>query len=958
MKKISIKSLVFWTLASFAIIGCNKDGDLREKIDPDSLRETTVYKLKNSGVTDCKYQVDLLGVVMSAGDNFESGTFAFQDGTEQHDGMIVKSDGDYKFGQLVSIHLDGTVLGKENGLFTLTDPDNTRVSVLSEGAEYVAVPIQPSKMDVSYQSMYVSMEGLQVIEEDLEKTYGEGVRIETAAKDTIMVKVLAKASFAGKEVAQGSGKISGIVGMEGEKYVIMPQVEDDVEFTDPRFIIGDPNHAAIAWAQGTSLTAFVSEVSTNEIEGAVPLQGPANCYIVSEPGVYVFEAKAANGAYPAGIANGTKMYIKVQALGGNTVVAYLSPEDNSVLWTWHIWASKVSLEDMSVTRSAAAADDGKQRSVVMLDRLLGAASNTPGELGSYGLVYQWGRKDPLPGASILGAWSSSGDNEIPNGSDDWTALAFDGTEKTTVNGDIFENFNHKNGSDLGELTQSAQGGAKYATTFIGNSSSSNITGYPSYADAVWSDMANPCPAGWHVPDPMEAQAILGVSASYQSDEYAVHADGTTPGMDTQVKLGSKLKGFDVWFPNNGNRARKNARFLNLGSRSYAWINEISSANGRVMVIQNNGTVTTVNPSGTSNRGNATGVRCVKDNSYEDEEHIKKDNLAAIVWSEGPSLTGFVSEVSTNEIKGAQTLQGNGNCFIVPSTGVYCFDAKNAAGVYPTGIEEGTKIYVKVVANGGNAVVCCVDNIADNHILWTWHIWCAGESESNMSIARSGINMLDRLLGATSTTAGDPKANGLYFQWGRKDAFPGASIIGDYAEDKEVQSEDVLGGVATAINTVNTALVPVWTVSDAVIAASAQAAAAIPTTMLATQTWENTPGGASEFWTAENDPCPAGWHVPTADEAKLVMGVEAETEFSGMDMTNLGSRLDGLANVWFPNNGDRARKNGRLVSLGRRHFSWLNQTNGNNGYYMTVRSSQISPSGTFNRGNATGVRCVK
>jgi Fibrobacter succinogenes major domain (Fib_succ_major). len=945
-------------LAALTLAGCIDESSLYEKINPDALRKTNVFQLKKSGKKVCKYKVAIEGVIMGA-DNMDANTYAFQDGEEAQDGILLRTSGSFSFGEKVSVYLEGMELSKEGDVFVMTDPDGTRVTSISKSSAFSPISVNASKLaSGTFQSQYVSMEGWQVIEEDLDKSYSSGVRIENVEKDTVLVKVVSRASFANNQVAQGSGKISGIVGQENGQYVIMPQAADDVEFTDDRFMIGDPNYAILAWAEGSKLNGFISEVSSNPIDGAVKyLPGAANCFVVSAPGIYFFDAKNADGMYPAGIPDGAQIYFNVTALGGTTVVAYLDPEDGkTVLWTWTIWASNASLESMAVTRETAAADDGVKRKVVVLDRLLGATTTTPGEVGANGLVYQWGRKDPIPGPSIRGAWSSSGDNEIPSGSDIWSDMSFDATAKTTVNPDFFPSFNYMNGTDLGEITESAQGGSAYATTFIGNSSSSTITGYPSAADTIWMKVADPCPAGWHVPNQNEAKAILGVSASYTSDEYTTHADGTTPGMDMTTNLGTKIKGCSIWFPNNGNRARKNARYLNLGSRSYAWLTTKSSASGHVMSIQNTGKGTVVNPANSFNRGNATGVRCVKDNSYEEEGVVKEDNLAAIVWSEGSSLTGFVSEVSTVKIDGAKHLEGNGNCFVVSAPGTYCFDAKNAAGAYPEGVKEGTEIYVKVAKVGGNAVVCCLDNLTDKNITWTWHIWCSAKSIDEMSVTRSTLKVFDRYIGANSITPGDPASNGLYFQWGRKDAFPGPCIKGDYAEDKEAQSEDALGGVATATTTVNAELgVAAWNVNADATAPSAKAGTAIPTTFLATSTWADTPGGEAGVWPAEGNPCPAGWRVPTVDEAKLILGVEADTEFSGMDMENLCSSYEGM---FFPNNGDRARKNGRLLSLGRRSFSWLSTTNGNSGYTITVSSSKLMPAGSFNRGNATGVRCVK
>ena len=43
----------------------------------------------------------------------------------------------------------------------------------------------------------------------------------------------------------------------------------------------------------------------------------------------------------------------------------------------------------------------------MMDRNLGATSSIPGSGCEYGLLYQWGRKDPFLGAQYDGAWGLS-----------------------------------------------------------------------------------------------------------------------------------------------------------------------------------------------------------------------------------------------------------------------------------------------------------------------------------------------------------------------------------------------------------------------------------------------------------------------------------------------------------------------------------------------------------------------
>ncbi len=82
---------------------------------------------------------------------------------------------------------------------------------------------------------------------------------------------------------------------------------------------------------------------------------------------------------------------------GNAVIAVYDKQDN-LLWSWHIWITDPP-QDQTYENGA--------KDIVMLDRNLGATAsewiNGTGEaaeeaaLATYGLYYQWGRKDPSMG---------------------------------------------------------------------------------------------------------------------------------------------------------------------------------------------------------------------------------------------------------------------------------------------------------------------------------------------------------------------------------------------------------------------------------------------------------------------------------------------------------------------------------------------------------------------------------
>jgi hypothetical protein len=105
----------------------------------------------------------------------------------------------------------------------------------------------------------------------------------------------------------------------------------------------------------------------------------------------------------------TRFRVTTGPVEGNVVVAV--KVDGAIKWSWHIWVTNYDPEtenkkftSTGVTRLAAP-DAGKEHT--FMDRNMGALSNTHTEDGhdysAFGMFYQWGRKDPLPGAWYLSA---------------------------------------------------------------------------------------------------------------------------------------------------------------------------------------------------------------------------------------------------------------------------------------------------------------------------------------------------------------------------------------------------------------------------------------------------------------------------------------------------------------------------------------------------------------------------
>ncbi len=179
--------------------------------------------------------------------------------------------------------------------------------------------------------------------------------------------------------------------------------------------------------------------------------GTANCYIIREAGYYKFNAKVkGNGAanlaeivkdIPYNSAYTASLYWATYGSAGNSfpfkpeegtliqgvyydsdgyirfytgyeypshnegnAVIVLKDGSGTILWSWHLWFETDDLESLKQTYPGDA---------VFMDRNLGATSNNNINLPSgyettdFGLIYQWGRKDPF----FCGGLRADGNNQ-------------------------------------------------------------------------------------------------------------------------------------------------------------------------------------------------------------------------------------------------------------------------------------------------------------------------------------------------------------------------------------------------------------------------------------------------------------------------------------------------------------------------------------------------------------------
>ena len=257
-------------------------------------------------------------------------------------------------------------------------------------------------------------------------------------------------------------------------------------------------------------------------------EGTANCYIVSESGIYKFPAVKGNSNESVGeVASaevlwesfGTSVTPKVGELvesasykegqilisvassykEGNAVVA-AKDASGTILWSWHIWLTDQPAEQVYYNNAGT-----------MMDRNLGATSATPGDVGALGLLYQWGRKDPFLGASSIS------DDVVAKSTVSWPSAVF----SSSINGTL--DFSVQN-----------------PMTFIG-SSDTDLTRWKSNKT-----INDPCPTGWRVPD----GGINGTWATALGTSSSFHKpyDNSKKGINFAGKLGSADV---IWYPASG-----------------------------------------------------------------------------------------------------------------------------------------------------------------------------------------------------------------------------------------------------------------------------------------------------------------------------------------------------------------------------------------------------------------------
>ena len=202
-----------------------------------------------------------------------------------------------------------------------------------------------------------------------------------------------------------------------------------------------------------------------------------------------------------------------------------------------------------------------------------------------------------------------------------------------------------------------------------------------------------------------------------------------------------------------------------------------------------------------------------------------------------------------------------------------------------------RVQVKMGRSRGNALIAVYDkanpNAEDAKVLWSWHLWCTAVPQIiEYTAPRTGheYTIMDRNVGATTSTLGLVTTQGLQYQFGRKDPFT-TSL--DYDEDVAVFLRNVRSDSLPHLFSYEEPLTIAQAIGkpDVFIHRMSLSGGKWCETSEMKYLWGN-PEGQAEYFPSLTvktiyDPCPIGYKVPPADALMLQMKSYSQYEHGGI-----------------------------------------------------------------------------
>ena len=233
----------------------------------------------------------------------------------------------------------------------------------------------------------------------------------------------------------------------------------------------------------------------------------------------------------------------------NAVIAALDA-NGEVIWSWHLWATGSDVEASAIETSVG----------TFMDRNLGAYHNSDGSMKqddvyrSYGMYYQWGRKDPFSRPADY-KFSANEDKMIY------------GTNTLTTS---YKYVDAEDGGEVGTMEYAVKNPMAY---ILGSSVAGYDWLYGAHKADLWSaeqkSVNDPCPRGWRVPE----SSVFEAFDIDESEDAAAWGDVSNM---YGWHLVDKATGVKMFMPAAGRRSFETGVLTNVNDYGYdnvprAWI---------------------------------------------------------------------------------------------------------------------------------------------------------------------------------------------------------------------------------------------------------------------------------------------------------------------------------------------------------------------------------------------------
>jgi hypothetical protein len=821
------------------VFSIDEDGNLWVEVDGEKVN---LGPVKNEGATlqdgiftDIKVEADKVVLTLSDGSRVN---IPFAEAFK----LNIETT-EYTFTTLAAIEIPYTVTARTAGTVVGVAGYNPKEFSVEVGAEKIVVtPLSPKAAGVllayadsqvgltSLVNITVEAEGVEVVDEPFSAEVDY-----MAQNDVVTAHVVSNVDFDVKPQEDWIHVVSVKSVAKAITFSLDPNTTGAIRIGMVNITRKGTEEViqTITIAQDKTEAPAGNEVDLSAVESA-------NSYLITKAGDYKFKAVKGNSAESVGaaakaeviwetensdtapevnaiiakvgVANGYVTFSTPATLKpGNALIAVKDASD-VILWSWHIWipATEVVIKDAEALVGAK-----------MMDRNLGAlvAAATTGDVDplSIGLYYQWGRKDPFPGMSTFA--SNTGAKVAGT---EWTAKG----EHITTEYSIQHPTEYAHIKDVDEGVWNVDDPKD-----LWNTADDKKTIY------------DPCPAGYRVP--LYDKTLPMWAGNFDDANWKIGDANRFSYGDIVFPIGGYI---DCWSP----------AYEKIGVRTHIWASSWYD----------------------DTRSNCLYYRGDKDNKYYSQKFhkAKAGSVRCVADANAPVVPPADATVDLSK-------DGSANSYLITKAGDYKFKAVkgNSADAVGTvaaaeilwetenveAAPEANSIIAKVgAADGyitfstpetlkpGNAVIAAKD--ASDVILWSWHIWIPADEVKVLDAeAFAGAKMLDRNLGALKATNAegdvDPLSIGLYFQWGRKDPFPGAVEF--------VKSPKGAGVAGTA-----------WTYHKELITTEYSIQhpteyASVPEVDAGVWNSED----PQDLWNKDDkktiyDPCPAGYRVPQYDKS--------------------------------------------------------------------------------------------